>query len=108
VDDSLLYQCQENLKGIIEEDNTATANMAYAAYILQLMQHPMKNLANKLRTVGKNAKSTVVSLNFCCLNRSELIYSHLSQALAFLASIPETNLITTLVSFIQRKLDIFV
>jgi uncharacterized protein YfaS (alpha-2-macroglobulin family) len=76
VDDSLLYQCQENLKGIIEEDNTATANMAYAAYILQLMQHPMKNLANKLRTVGKNAKSTV--------------------ALAFLASIPETNLITTL------------
>jgi enoyl reductase-like protein len=64
VDESLLYQCKENLKGIIEKNITATANMAYAAYILQLMQHPMKDLATKLRTAGKNAKSTVVSLNF--------------------------------------------
>lgn len=58
-----MYCCKENLKSIIESANT-NLNMAYAAYVLQLLNEPMKEFATKLKEVGKTTKSLTVRLTF--------------------------------------------
>ncbi len=59
---ALLYNCKEYVKDIVENAKKATVEVGYAAYVLHLMKDGLtKELVEKIKTLGKSAKSVMVS-----------------------------------------------